>query len=430
MSRKTCNRIFLVGLVVLLYLDGVPDASGQTDTMRFMHYNLLNYGNSANRAFVKNPRLQTIFQHVQPDLLSVNEMLSDSTLRDSLLFALGPGWAKTNYSNLGGQTQTNHLFYKPTQFSFRGQTVISHALRDIIAYRLQYRDTLTYPHDTVFLTAIVCHLKAGNGSSEEAERATETATVAAFLNGLGCNNVLLAGDMNVYASAEACYQNLVANPNLCGKLFDPINRPGAWHDAASFADVHTQSPRTANLSDGGATGGLDDRFDQVLVSGQVMNDAAGVKYLPGSYKAIGQDGLHFNAGLTDAPVNTSVPANVVQALHLASDHLPVSADFIFHATPLPAGIQTVEENNINDIHVLNPVDDLLVVHFPARMVGETVTLRLHTLMGQAALQRTLLVESEAMKVELPEQLPPSGQVFFLTVCDKAGNQRRIKLVKR
>lgn len=405
-------------------------ASAQTDTVRFIHYNLLNYGNSANRAYVKNPRLQTIFQHVQPDLLTVNEMLSDSTLRDSLLVALGPGWAKTAYSNLGGQTQVNSLFYKPAQFFFRGQTVISHALRDIIAYRLQYRDTLTYPHDTVFVTVIVCHLKAGNGSSEEAERATETSTIAAFLNNLGCENVLLAGDMNVYSSSEAGYQNLVSNPNACGRLYDPINRPGAWHDNPSFADVHTQSPRTTNLSDGGATGGLDDRFDQLLASAQVMNDAAGVKYLPGTYKAVGQDGLHFNASILDAPANTSVPANVVQSLHFASDHLPVAADFIFHTSPLPAGLPSVAENYIDRIRVLNPVNDRLEVHFPIQMIGETVTLTLHTMLGQQPLQRHLIIGQSIVSISLPAQVTHSGQLFFLTVSDEHGNAGRTKLVKR
>ncbi len=106
--------------------------------MRYMHYNVLNYGNAINKPAKKISWLFTVVNHVQPDLLSVNEMFSDSTLRDSLLLGvLGPGWEKTPFSNLGGQTQTNTLFYRSSVFRLRSQTVVSFALRDIVAYRLQ-----------------------------------------------------------------------------------------------------------------------------------------------------------------------------------------------------------------------------------------------------------------------------------------------------
>ncbi len=144
---------------------------------------------------------------------------------------------------------------------------------------------------------MICHLKAGSGSNEEAERAAETETVADYFSGLGPGNYVLAGDLNVYSSAEAGYQNLIVNPGLSGRLYDPINRPGAWNSNSSFAHIHTQSPRTIDVGDGGVEGGLDDRFDQILVSGPVMTDGAGVKYLPGSYAVVGQDGMHFNAAL-------------------------------------------------------------------------------------------------------------------------------------
>lgn len=407
----------------------VTPALAQTDTVRYLHYNLLNYGNSANRPAVKNPRLTTILQYVQPDIVSCNEILSDSTLRDSLLTVLGSGWSKTPYSNQGGQTQTNTLFFRTSLFQLRSQTVISSTLRDIISYRLHYRDTITHPHDTVTLTVIVCHPKAGQTSADEADRAAEMQTVATYLNAQPAGNILLAGDLNVYESAEQAYQNLVANPNVQARLYDPINRPGAWHDNSAFADIHTQSPRATNLSDGGATGGLDDRFDQILVSSSVVQDVAGMKYLPGSYKAIGQDGQHFNTSIIDAPTNTSAPATVIQALHLASDHLPVTADFILHTSPLPTGIPYMTNYTLFRVTAVNPVEDDLVLYFPVEMIGKTVSLQMHSIFGKLTVQTELAIDGPIISRSVSDLNLLPYQLYILTIQDEAGNVWHTRLQK-
>ena len=62
-----------------------------------------------------------------------------------------------------------------------------------------------------------------------------------------------------------------------GQLFDPINRIGHWHNNSSFADVHTQSPRTSSFG-GGANGWMDDRFDWLLVSAQFLDESS-LKYI-------------------------------------------------------------------------------------------------------------------------------------------------------
>ena len=46
-----------------------------------------------------------------------------------------------------------------------------------------------------------------------------------------------------------------------GQAFDPIDRPGSWHDKSAFKDIHTQAPSTSF----GSGGGMDDRFDFQLV---------------------------------------------------------------------------------------------------------------------------------------------------------------------
>jgi hypothetical protein len=140
-------------------------------------------------------------------------------------------------------------------------------------------------------------------------------------------NCIIMGDFNFYRSSEAGFQTLTASsPNATYQFQDPINRVGSWTGNATYADIHTQCPRTDNNGGCYSGGGLDDRFDFILMNRHLINDSAGIRFIPGSYKALGNDGQHFNSNINSSPVNTSAPAAVISALYLASDHLPVQAD--------------------------------------------------------------------------------------------------------
>lgn len=83
-------------------------------------------------------------------------------------------------------------------------------------------------------------------------------------------------------------------------------------------------------------GGLDDRFDLILVS-----EALAPRVIPGSYRSFGNDGVpRLNASI-DEPPNTLVSASMAAALKCASDHLPLSVDIIIGETP--AGIDDIEQ---------------------------------------------------------------------------------------
>lgn len=71
---------------------------------------------------------------------------------------------------------------------------------------------------------------------------------------------------------------------------------------------------------------MDDRFDFILASGAVIQDTGTITYVPTSYRALGQDGNHFNQSLTQG-ANNSAPSAVIAALYEMSDHLPIVADF-------------------------------------------------------------------------------------------------------
>ena len=97
---------------------------------------------------------------------------------------------------------------------------------------------------------------------------------------------------------------------------------------------------------------MNDRFDQILVSQNVMYNNDNVQYQSGSYRAIGNDGLHYNSSLISG-TNTIYPLNVVRALYYMSDHLPVElkVDVTFptsNGLALVPGQNNVSCNNGND----------------------------------------------------------------------------------
>ena len=164
------------------------------------------------------------------------------------------------------------------------------------------------------------HLKAGNSASDQATRAIETAALRNNANRLGeGTHVMFMGDFNMRSSNEAAFNSFVAAGNA--QLFDPINRLGNWYNNFSFRDIHTQNPQ--NISSGGF---MDDRFDLQLLSGEFF-DGEGIDYTSGSYRAFGNNGTHnLNGPITSG---NAASQSVLSALALASDHLPVVADYDF-----------------------------------------------------------------------------------------------------
>lgn len=72
-------------LILLLGLIFTANLHAQKDTIRIGTYNLLNYGNSANRPAYKNQRLQPILQPINPDIACFNEV---STVLPAMLDTL------------------------------------------------------------------------------------------------------------------------------------------------------------------------------------------------------------------------------------------------------------------------------------------------------------------------------------------------------
>lgn len=317
------------------------------DTVNIMAYNLLNY-NAGGANFARYYDLRTIINYTKPDIVlacEIEDVTAAQLLLDSAFNKAGVGTYTRSalvYNNNGTNT-INMLFYKPGKIKLKSQLSIGTTLRDIAQYRV-YKSFA--PGDTVYVYLHMAHLKAGNSLTstppDEVQRLNE---VTAFCNSIGSlpqnSNMLFCGDLNLKSNTEAAYSKLVSS---CTHTFnDPIQQEGFWNNSTTYKDIHTQSTRSSSNNGccTGATGGLDDRFDFILMNNTIKNNSNKFAYLTNSYTTIGNDGNHFNLDLLNG-INTSVPANVNQALFNMSDHLPVSAKFVFYPTP-----QSIKKNELN-----------------------------------------------------------------------------------
>ncbi len=311
-------------------------AYAQDVNFRVMTYNGLKLdGTDTDR----QAAFQTVLQAANPDILLMQEIV-DAAGADLILSALNAGgvqYARATFND--GVDTDNMLFYRTSIATLISQAEIPTALREFSEYVVQIGD-----NQIRFYSA---HLKASQGSENEIKRADEVTILRNHLNNLPAGTeFIIGGDMNLYDSGEAAYQKFIANEaDNDGRAEDPLQPSGGvgnWHNNASFAAVHTQSPRTTQFG-GGANGGMDDRFDFLFTSFDI-NDNANVEMIANSYTAFGNDGNHFNLAINSGS-NSAVSQTVADAIHDASDHLPVYADFVSLANGGGGNIPPVAEAN-------------------------------------------------------------------------------------
>lgn len=303
---------------------GVLNAS----TARILTYNLLNYEDENNR----EDDYVMILDLVEPDLIIAQEIIGQTGyahFQSDVLDVLEPNlWSSAPFTNQSAQ-QDIALYYKSDIFTFIGTSVVytaqSSGTRDVIEW------VMLHNLSGIEFNVYGVHLKASSGSSNANQRLQETTILRNHLNNLAPNFFIVGGDFNIYSnnsSSEPAFDMLTSSSDdNDGQMFDPINRIGHWHNNSSYSDVHTQSPRTSSFG-GGANGGMDDRFDWLFVSQSILDQDSPMQYVEGTYWAVGNDGNHFNDAINDGN-NNSVSEEIADALHDASDHLPVYMDVWF-----------------------------------------------------------------------------------------------------
>ena len=376
--------------------------------IKVMSYNLLRfgvYGSGTGCDTINNKwenkvvYLRTIVSNQQPDILAVCELsnaynngiingsYATIILNQVLNYQGVKRWAKTEITNVSNANDglANCLFYDKNKVDLIEQLPsIQTSVRDINLYKLKYKAT-----NTIFHIAIA-HLKASNTVTDQAKRAEMTAAFMEWLDtyqGEGKENFMIMGDFNVYTSSEEAFQNLI-NPEPAktqSTFWDPIDKLGNWNKNSAFAKYFTQSTVTTS-DDCKSNGGMDDRFDFILVSTSILNGTKGFRYVSDSYCALGQDGNRFDQSLI-VPTNYSLPNDVINALAAMSDHLPIVADF-------DVTITGIEQYNINANFVVNINNDEQNINYQIKTnVPRQIKMNIYSVDGKLVYENNILAEN-------------------------------------
>jgi hypothetical protein len=306
------------------------------DILTVMHYNLLYYGqttgfcnNSNNSLSMKDPSLKLILDQIKPDIFTVNEIASNDYIHQHLLDQnLNTGWVghykKASFNPVASSNIVNMLYYDSRKLRLKKQYVAQSLVRDIDVYELYYYSNDLEQGDTAFIICVVAHLKAGSSTSDIETRRIQVDNTMRFIEPrYAFENVLFMGDFNFYSGYEPGFQLMLSYPVADMRFLDPIGQVGDWHANPFYAGIHTQSTHTNPTNGCAAGGGMDDRFDFILISDEIRFGTRNVLYLQESYKAFGQDGQRFNSAINSLPANSAVSQEIANALFNVSDHLPV-----------------------------------------------------------------------------------------------------------
>jgi len=403
------------------------------DPIRMMQYNLMYYTTSSpsdcntSGTYMddKDENLKKIIDYVQPDVFCVNEIGSNPTYINRVLNNVMNTNGRNYYSNCpltnySGGTIANMLYYDSRKLEFHSYFYVTTATRDINAYKMYYKSENLLQGDTAYITFIIAHLKAGSYDSDRNARKTQVERLTTKLEQKGIDNYVFSGDFNLYSAEEPAYQHLLFNNKTDFRFLDPIDEYGKWNNNYQFAKVHTQSTHTYSENGCFATGGMDDRFDFILVSPTLFYGTKHVQVLPDTYHALGQDGLRFNGTLL-SPSNNTLPQEVLQAMYNFSDHLPVICDFEMNVT---TKINEFSSNFF--VNVENPVKNELLIQIFAEK-DQIVYFDIYSINGQRIDQFSEFISAGNNTLSRRFDFAPS--FYFLKITNKKRESIVKKLVK-
>ncbi len=337
------------------------------ETLNTMFYNVFKFPNSLpqNREDI----LKDILDGYRPDLFMICELatengadliLNTSLQNQSDKFARALFVADT--TNLADPLQTM-VFYNTRKLTLVNQQKIPTVYRDINQYSFQLNVT---SNDPIHLEVYVAHLKSSTGPANRQIRLEMVQEVTKSLKKLTQPNtyVLFAGDFNFYNSSEPAYQEIL-NPSNAILMIDPLNAPGNWQNNPVFSYLHTQSTRVSNVGFGsganaGAGGGLDDRFDFIMMSENFQNSTR-LSYVNESYKAYGNNGDCLKKDVKDPNCTGIYSQTLRNNLFNMSDHLPVVMQFKIHEDLSTKALETkpfiwLQSSNITSDKIVIGID--------------------------------------------------------------------------
>ena len=435
--KKNSLFILFIPLILLGFSLGFSlSASAQTQTLKVMQYNLLNYGNNTgycnttnNNINDKNEYIRTILTAYYPDILTVCEMgrstaLPNDFLRNNLNIDGKNYWMTKPGSNTNNSSLTNCIFYNSLKLTLVHYDVAQYDTREVDVYDFKFKNDES---GSIVLTCVIAHLKAGQTNSDELKRKTMAEKTMRYLEtNYRERNVLIMGDFNLYNSSEPAYlafTNRTTYPN--SYFIDPVYPYGVgyWNNNSTYKDYHTQSTHSDNDSDCHSSGGLDDRFDFILMSENIYGGRDGIQYVSGSYNALGQDGRHFNKSV-NYPQNYVVSQEVADALYGNSDHLPVIMELLISEN---YNTNELIDNDLSYDLFPNPTNDIINLRFYQNNIGKANLLLFNTI-GQTVHYEDVVVNDNLFEHTINIENLPEG-LYFLKITNADGLTKTVKIIK-
>ncbi|GAA0720391.1 hypothetical protein GCM10009430_20510 [Aquimarina litoralis] len=390
-----------------------------------MFYNVLNYPAAppSNREEI----LETIIDRYEPDIFMIceleteeggEEILNSSLNDDSNNYSSAP--FLSNFSNSDVELH-QLLYYNNQKFELLQSQRITTSIRDINWYTLELiSDDLV--NNPITIEVFVCHLKASRGVENEVKRLDMVEEFIDNYSNLDENAyVIFAGDLNLYSSDEPAYEELLdANNKIT--LVDPINTPGDWSSNSNFSSIHTQSTRISSdeFGDFGSGGGLDDRFDFILVSENMIdNDELG--YVPNSYFSFGNNGNCYNQRIDDVDCTGVYDSTLRDALYDMSDHLPVVMELQTNQRLLTTP-DFEEVSNVIQLNSGTIIEDILSLQISNN--SESINFEIYNTLGQKL--KTFSANGKGTTTISIEEL--SNGMYYLIPVNVRSNT--IKFVKK
>ena len=334
----------------------LPNTVDQTDTLRVMAYNVLNFGDGCQgNTNILDGYLKTIIQYTQPDILSCEKIysfpvapgnilnLADDITNNALNAALGGRYTYATPTNASAAGDMSVLFYNKQKLGYIKTQTILNNITDFDLYKLYYKDVnLAITKDTTFMYVVVNHTQSGSSSAQRDQQVTLEMQVLrnkyAYFP-----NLINMGDFNTHNSSEAGYQAIISAVDTATRMSDPpfgidasIKYPADWDtNPQLFQQYLTTSTRLSATVPNtcGTSGGAKSWYDHIFLSSWLVNGSNYIRYAPKSYQTIGNDGNRLGVDIngTLPIVNNSVPPAVLQALFRFSNKYPVMIKLVVRA---------------------------------------------------------------------------------------------------
>ncbi len=405
--------------------------NAQNDTLRVMVQNTLHFGDGCQgtQDFL-NYQLKTIVAYVNPDLIGLDKVQAIK-LNSSDPYGISPVWfadsiiygaldsvypGRFEYCTLTDYSEANNgdmsvLFYNQNKLGFLTVKNLYEGEEDIDLYKLFYKDpNLNLTHDTTFLYVVLCHTISGTSSTgRDGQAATVIDSLRTYFTHLP--NLIYMGDFNSHNTTEPGYELITQTTDTDFLLYDPPFFPDSrlvypidWttNPTQAAMELTTTTRENADPNSCGNTGGGYDWFDHIFLSRNIVNNYNYIRYIPNTWKSIGNDGNRVGISVNDSVTNgrnLSAPSSVLNAEYQFSDKYPVTVQLgVTYNTA--TGINTITQWNEGSIKVTNPVKNALVIYFPSTMVGKDVSMELYDVCGRLIIASCFNINNSEMNESL------------------------------